>query len=245
MNNNIPITEEEIQEIDRYLSGELSAAEKQAFERRLETDNEWAAKCNEIRLLSVGVQETALRNQLDSFHENATSRQKPATVRSLGLVKKLAAAAVFIVLLSTIGWYFLYSRSSEEKLFAAYYQPDPGLATVMSVTDNYEFERAMVDYKTGAYTQALERWNKLYENNNTSDTLQYFIASAQLANKDPKAAIQLFDKIISGNNSVFINEAYWYKGLALLQLGKRQEAAIAIEKSNHVQKAALLNKIRD
>jgi tetratricopeptide (TPR) repeat protein len=245
VNNNIHITEEELQQIDQYLSGQSSPAEKEFFEQRLKTDSDWAAKFKEIKLLSVGIQETSLREQLDAMHKNTFGESKPTVVRSMRWVKKLAAAAVLFVVISTLGWFFFLKKSSEEKLFLTYYKPDPGLATVMSVSDNYEFERAMVDYKTGDFSGALERWKKQLQQNAGNDTLQYFIASAQMANKEQNSAMDLFDKVIANKNSVFNREAYWYKGLALLQQGKKQEAAMAIEQSDHPQKAALLLKLKD
>lgn len=245
MNNNIHITEEELQEIDQYLSGQLSPLEKEAFEQRLQADAGWSAKFNEIKLLAVGIREVSLRDQLDRLHNNLKLQDKPKVVRRMTWLKKLAAAAVLLIVISTLGWFFLFKKSSGEKLFATYYKPDPGLATVMGVSDNYEFERAMVDYKTGDFSAALERWQKQLQQNAGNDTLQYFIASAKLANKAQQEAIDMFDKVIANKKSVFNAEAYWYKGLALLQQGKTGEASMAISNSNHPQKAALLLKLKD
>lgn len=245
MNNNIQITEEELQEIDQYLSGQLLPSEKEAFELRLQADATWAAKFNEIKLLAVGIGEVSLREQLNSLHNNIRPENKPTVVHSMAWIKKLAAAAVILIVVSTLGWFLLFKKSSEEKLFATYYKPDPGLATVMGVSDNYEFERAMVDYKTGDFSAALESWNKQLQQNPGNDTLQYFIASAQMANKEQRAAIDMFDKVIANKNSVFNAEAYWYKGLVLLLQGKTAEASVAIAKSNHPHKEALLLKLKD
>src|SRR4051812_67312 len=125
-------------------------------------------------------------------------------------------AAAFIAAIITVGLYFANNQSAEEKLFASYYKADPGLATVMSVSDNYEFERAMVDYKTGNYSEALARWEKLAKENTMSDTLQYFIGSAYLAHNNPSAAVVYFDKVTAKPKSTFTDDAYWYKGMALL-----------------------------
>jgi tetratricopeptide (TPR) repeat protein len=245
VNNNTHITEEELQEIDQYLSGQLPPLEKEAFEQRLQTDTNWAAKFNEIKLLTVGIREASLREELDRIHNNLNPQDKPAIVHHMNWLKKLAAAAVLLIVISTLGWFFLFKKSSGEKLFTSYYKPDPGLATVMGVSDNYEFERAMVDYKTGDFSAALERWQKQLQQNAGNDTLHYFIASAQMANKAQDAAMVMFDKVIANKKSVFNAEAYWYKGLLLLQQGKKGEASIAIAKSSHPQKAALLLKLKD
>jgi Tfp pilus assembly protein PilF len=45
------------------------------------------------------------------------------------------------------------------------------------------------------------------------------------------------------NNSYFEKEASWYLGLCLLQQGKKKEAVEYIKRSDHAQKAALLQKL--
>lgn len=236
MNNNLNITEEELELIDNYLSGAVTADEKQLFEQRLQHDTGWSEKFNQVKLMSIGIQEAALKEKMQHWNINAST-----PVVRMWTFRKMAAACIILVG-SAISW-FLFKGSAEEKLYTAFYKADPGLATNMSVSDNYEFERAMVDYKTGNYTAALTRWNKLLTVNAGNDTLNYFIASAELANKNKEAAIVSFDKVINDSNSVFKSEAYWYKGLALLKQEKKQAAIQSIQQSHHPQKAALLLKL--
>ena len=241
MNTNVHFTEEELQLAERYLSGNMTAGEKKDFEQLLATNAAWNEKWNAIQLLLTGVQEAALRNEMQQWNQP----KKETPVKKITWLKKLAVAASIILVVSVAGWLLFLKPSASEKLFAGFYKQDPGLATKMSVSASYEFERAMVDYKTGNYTAALERWNKLSAANGGNDTLYYFIASAQLGNKETAAAIASFDKVTANKNSVFYGDACWYKGLALVRLGKQQEAIPYIQQSGHPQKAALLLKLNN
>lgn len=241
MNKNTNFTEEELQLAEQYMSGNMNIDEKAAFEKMLAADAAWNEKFIAIRLLITGVQEASLREEMQQWNE----KKMEVPVRSVSWMKSLAIAASIIIAISVVGWMWFFKKSANEQLYADFYKPDPGLATKMSVSDNYEFERAMVDYKTGQYKAALERWNKQLTANTGSDTLQYFIAAANLGDNNPELAIQYFDKVIEQTNSAFKIEAYWYKGLALLQQGKEQEAIAVIEQSAHPQKDALLKKLKD
>ncbi|RYD82847.1 MAG: tetratricopeptide repeat protein [Sphingobacteriales bacterium] len=241
MNNNINFTEEELDLADQYLSGQMSVEERIAFEQRLQNDSDWAVKFKEIQIMALGIQEASLRNEMQQWSQ----QKKAARVRSINGIKKIAAAAAILLSVSVLGWMLIFKKSGTEQLYADFYKPDPGLATKMSLSDNYEFERAMVDYKTGDYKAALERWNKLLPLEPANDTLHYFIATANLGVDNTAAALQFFNKVLQQNNSAFAGEAYWYKGLALLKQGKKAEAVTAIEQSTHPQKSALLQKLKN
>lgn len=245
MANNIHITEDELNLIDQYLAGQLTNQEKLAFEEQLSGNEAWKIKFNEVKLLSVGIQESSLREQLNDFHNHTMASKIIAPVKKMSWVKRLTAAASILFFISLLSWLFFFKPSAEEKIFASFFQPDPGLSTAMGVSDNYDFDRAMVDYKTKNYNAAIQSWSKLLETNAGNDTLHYFIGAAQIANKNETAAITHFDKVLQNTGSVFISEALWYKALALIKQGKKQEAIPLIEKTSHSQKQALLLKLKD
>lgn len=244
MNNSRYITEAELERIDKYLHQKLDEAELAVFEQRLATDMEWNEKVQEVKMLSLGIQEEALMNKLDVFHQavSAHTASKPKVIE-VNWVKRLAIAATLILGITTVSWLFFSQKTGTEKLYASYYKPDPGLATLMGVSDNYEFENAMVDYKTGDYTKALDTWLKMQQENPDNDTLQYFIASAYLAKEDEEQAAVYFDKVINRQESVFLQDARWYKALLLLKQGKKEEAVILLKATEHADKEALLRKL--
>lgn len=244
MNTNNNITPEELELIDSYLARELSQEDQSSFEKRLKEDTAWQSKVDDVRFLSIGIQEVVLEEKMNEFHATlSTTSIKPKTIE-INWYKTLAVAASFIVGVTTISWLIFFQQGSEEKLFASYYQPDPGLATLMGVSGNYEFDKAMIDYKIEDYPKAIEAWKKLLDTYPDNDTLNYFIGSAHLANEEAKKSLPYFDKVIAAKNSVFLQDALWYKGLALLSEGKKQEAIKHIEKTEHPEKDALLEEIK-
>jgi len=239
------IPPEELTLIEQYLLDELPPQEREAFTARLYQDSTLKAQVEEMRLLLVGIKEVSLEKQLNTFHrELSASEHQPATpAKSLSpWFLKIAAS---VVLLGALAWWVISQSNGPEKLFATYYTPDPGLITAMSSSDNYLFDRAMVDYKTGQYEAAIKAWQGLSTSKPNNDTLQYFIGSAWLALHEQEKAIPLFRKVSSAPTSGFWKEANWYLGLALLKEGKTEEALPYLEKSDHQEKQSLISKLKE
>lgn len=225
----------------------MSPEELRAFETQVAADDILKKRVEEMEFLFVGIQEAALQNQLNDFHKDLVSAEAPIVMakrKTFSLKTWIAAAAVLILAASSL-WWFLARKEGHEQLYANYFQPDPGLPTVMSTADNYAFERAMIDYKTGNYEAAIKAWSNMLTSQPNNDTLNYFLGSASLASQQTEPAMNYFEKVIAISQSAFIQDAYWYVGLAALKLGDKQKAISYIGLSNHPQKQQLLSKIAD
>ncbi len=245
MDTNYNISTDELQNIEQYLVGEAGAEERIAFENKMATDAAWAAKVNEVRLLLTGIETASLKDRLDSYH---TSIKKNQLHQSGGKVisfsRKLMMAASIALLVSILAWLFLLRENKYEKLYAAYYKPDPGLMSAMGVSGNYLFNKAMLDYKTGNYKKAIEEWSKLKTAMSPNDTLNYFLGAAQQADGNNEAAVALLQSIANDTVNPFYKEACWYTGLSLLKQGKTNEAIPYLEKSGRPESAELISKLK-
>lgn len=240
MSKNQSISQQQLEEIERFLKHEMPEEEREIFEARMKEDIELKKLTDEIKLLFVGIQEASLTENLTAFHSGLTEK-KSATIFKLG-TRWMVAASLFIIA-SVATWLLLTSDSDNEKLYSKYYQPDPGLMTAMGTTDNYPFEQGMVNYKSGEYKKALDSWSPLLVKNPSSDTLQYFIGVANHALGNDAAARQHIEIIVKDSTNSFYHDACWYLGLLLLKQGEMQAAKTYIEKSGHPQKTELLNAI--
>lgn len=238
------LSEEELAYIGDYLNDALDANERSAFEVRLREDLLFRQKVNEVRALLIGVREANLAEQLDSFHAGLQESTREATNRKplWRNITWLAAAA--ILLFAAIGfWFFWPGQPPEKQLFSQYYKGDPGLPTLMGTSDNYAFEEAMVDYKTGDFRKALEKWRPLLAESPENDTLNYFIGVAYLADNRPDSAVVFLNEVVNMPASVFRSDAYWYKALALLKQGKRTDALEVLSHTEHHAKDSLSHAI--
>jgi tetratricopeptide (TPR) repeat protein len=241
---NYDITPEEFDRIERYLLNRMDVEEYEAFQSNILKNRKLQDQADTLRLILLGVQESLLKDKMEEFHlplSATEERAKPSLAKIMPLKRWLVAAAIVLVV-ATGSWLIFFS-GSDEKLFSEYYKPDPGLITAMSTSDNYLFDRAMIDYKTGNYDSAVKAWEGLLVNKPENDTLNYFLGSSYLALENNKKATAHLQKVLAINNSYFEKEASWYLGLCLLQQGKKKEAVEYIKRSDHAQKAALLQKL--
>lgn len=238
MNDQHPISQEEWEQMEQYLAGQLSPAEHAAFEARMTTNATLRSQVEDARLLITGIRESVLEEKLQRFHE-----QLPIPIRKKGL--KLywyaAAAAVIGIIATTI---VMMQNKKDKGLYAAYFEPDPGLATAMGSSDNYTFNLGMIQYRSGSYQQAINTWRPLLQGRATADTLHYFIGVAMLSNNQTDSARYHLQQTLLDATTHFRSDANWFIGLSLIQQKNVTEARTYIEASTHPRKEELLARLK-
>lgn len=240
MNTRINISEDEFEELESLLLGTLKPEQQKIVEQKIAFDENYASKLNEVKLIITGIQENELKKHLQTLHQKESVIIKRSPVRRM-YFRWVAVAAIFVLVITLALGVF---TNRNDKLFAKYYQPDVGLMTSMGATDHYNFDVAMIEFKSGKYEDALIKWLDLRKGNENNDTLNYFIGSGYLALDSANESIPYFNQVIGLKSSVFQSEAYWYEGLALLKEGKSQEASQMISRSDHRFKEELVSKLQ-
>jgi tetratricopeptide (TPR) repeat protein len=198
-------------------------------------------KVQAVRLTILGINESVLTGKLNEYHQ-AVKPSQPVGGRIVRFSGKWAFAAAAVLLVCLGGWWAIRTLSTNQRLYSKYYQPDPGLMTLMSSgTNNYTFEKAMVEYKNGEYDKALKAWSTLLSKRPHNDTLIYFIGAASQAKADKTAAIEYLQRVAADSNSVFQKDACWYLGLAYLSIGEKDKAIGNLKRSEHPQSIALIH----
>ena len=242
------ITQEEFETIERYLTNEMTAEEQKAFVQKISGDPSLQQKVNEVRTLIDGIEASALKNTLDDFHKKlpqthskVVNKPKLITKSRKSKLPRYAIAAVLVIVFG-ISWFF-NATDSNEKLFAEYFTPDPGLPTTMSTTTNYTFFDGMVDYKQKKYQAAIDKWKPLLAEKPKNDTLQYFMGVAHLANGDENTAIPFLKKIQKQQESIFYKDSFYYLGMAQLKKGNIEEAKENLQQSEQNNTQEILSEL--
>jgi tetratricopeptide (TPR) repeat protein len=233
------ITQETFEQLESYILGQLEAAEAQALELRMQSDPVLEAQYREVRQLVAGIEQAALKEDLEKYHMEMV----PEVGRVVPFFSRyrLAVAAGLVLLLAALGWVIFQERNPYDRLYADFYLEDPGLITAMSAEGAYAFDRAMVDYKTGNYPAAITQWQSLLSVRPESDTLQYFLGAAHMANGALPLAVPYFQQVAARPQSAFASDSNWYLGLAYLKLGEVAAAREALLKTDRPEKEKILN----
>tara|TARA_R110002049_G_scaffold210990_1_gene382043 strand:- start:1212 stop:1949 length:738 start_codon:yes stop_codon:yes gene_type:complete len=240
------ISQEEFEHIEKYVNGKLDTIDLHKIEQRIQNDAEFKSKVEDIKIILTGIETQVLKEQLNMFHEDidkksTNSETKNTKVHTLNW-KRLLVAAVLII---AAGSFWFLNGNSNERLYAEYFSPDPGLPTTMSSTDNYDFYEAMVNYKQGDYKTAISKWEILQKSKPDNDTLNYFIGVAYLANKNESIAISFLEEATKNSEFALNNDAHYYLGLAYLKQGNIEKAKANFKFSDIDNSEDLLSKLND
>ncbi|MCH6233788.1 tetratricopeptide repeat protein [Cognataquiflexum rubidum] len=239
------ISQQEFERIESYILGLMTDEEKKSFEEELNLDPKLRANVKDIKVLLQEVERASLKESLDEYHSELKATPViPILPERQFKWKPLAIAASVLLLLAVSFWVFVGNSTENEKLFMAYYLPDPGMVTAMGTNTDYEFDRGMVDYKTGDYQAAITRWEKLLAQKPDNDTLNYFLGSAFLAVGNPDQAKAYLEKTAQVESSIFQKEAYWYLGLSLLKSEKTEEAIKFLQNSGRKEATEIIEKLK-
>ncbi|WP_299111551.1 tetratricopeptide repeat protein [uncultured Winogradskyella sp.] len=240
------ISQEEFEMIEAYINGQLSNEDLLAFEGRLKNEKLLALKVENIKTILTGIETQVMKEQLDEFHNNL-SHHKNETVVHQPKVKILhwKRIAVAAILMMSLGGFWIFNGNPNERLYAKYFTPDPGLPTTMSTSDNYEFYEAMVYYKQGDYKSAISKWETLQIAKPNNDSLNYFIGVAYMASKNETKAIPFLEKSTTNKSFTFLMDAYYYLGLAYLKTDHIELAKKNFNKSANKNSKALLSELAD
>lgn len=244
MENKKHISQEELERIEQYILGQMSTQEKVDFEKDLELSEEKKQNYLMVKSLISGIEEGAFREQLDMIHHEMDDKPEKEVIIKRIYPNWWAIAAAIALAIAAVVWVFFPQQTSHQNLFAQYYQEDPGLITAMSSESQYDFDRAMVDYKSGNYREAIRRWEGLSGQKPDNDTLSYFLGSAHLALAETDLAINYFEKVRSMPTGRFTDDNFWYLALAYLKEGRLEEAKASLEKTEHPLKDDLLQSLR-
>jgi tetratricopeptide (TPR) repeat protein len=222
--------------IDRYLNGAMEEEDKRSFLLLLDGDPALRQEFDKQEKLAELIRLAAMQEELQSIH--AEMEAAPAPVKRISDRWWWLAAAAILLFVIGRNLYIGSAHRPEEKLYAAWYDPEPGLPTLMGAGQNDNgLMEAMVDYKTRDYSSAIPRFRALLSNPGTpspgtshTDTVTFFyLASSYMAAGNYDSAYLIFGKLTAAGDH-YGQLAQWYEALTCLRLGKREEAVSFLQK---------------
>ena len=221
----------EIDDLQNYRRGRLSAAAQRAFEQRLETDAELRAELRQHENMqrAIGLGERAsLKAELQGLEAELVKPAKVVSLRRNRLRVWLAAASVVLLLLAG-GWLFreFNTATTPADLYATYYAPYPNVLDpiVRGEDDLTPRQRALASYEQGDYPQAAAQLAALPDAN--LDT-QFYQALSLLSSDRTGEAIALLDQLAK-SPSERRAQIRWYLALGYLRAENVEAARETLE----------------
>ena len=215
--------------MDKYANGTLSQAEIMEIEEIITSDPSFQSKLDMRKDISDSVNIVGnrdLRKMLNKLHSEVI--EKGSTSSNKGKVIKMIMAAAAVLLGSMViyqlGIFNKLNNSSDERSiqYASYYKPD--VTTSRSTDETREdFLLPFVSaYTDGDFNKVITIIEPYLENSNNEVKLIASIAALETG--DASMAMKLLDKILATEQYYYTDHANWYKALAYLQLGDKENA---------------------
>lgn len=199
---------------ENYLSNELSAEEKSAFEKQLEEDKEFASAFEIFKELNLHLENKfGNANELKAFKKNLKSiskghfKTKKSKVVAFKPWQYVIAASIAIL----VG---LFVFQNINPSFEDYDNPE--MATFIERGDvNENLKSAQDAFNSKNYKSAIPYFEAVLKENKSPE-IQYFYAMSLLEdNQFQKAETNLLE--LKSGTSIYKNKATWYLALSKLK----------------------------
>ena len=229
--------EERYELFERYLEGDLSDQEQMDFESKLKSDSNLAEEFemyksvrseisvkieSEDKLLSL--KETLDALNTEHFKEVETEESQPAEAKVVRMNRRVwltvaAAAAVLIAV------FLVFNPFQSE--WTNQYADLPTANFSERGTPEDDLLIAAESYNAGDYKKAVGAFTTYLATNPDDAEAHLFKALSMMGNSEYEDAIDELETIQSGN-SLFVEDAQWYRAIAYLQLGLNDKCLVVL-----------------
>lgn len=226
-----------LDELERFADGQLSEAEREAFEQRLAQDEELSAAYAAYEQFTADLRWVAGHETLQLRLRNLDKRldQQQAALASLPgrrpptRIRWGWLAAGLVLVLSVVGW-LLVRPLSPEQSWAHYYVPDPGLSEAAAQrSGNPLLIEAMRQYRDGHYPAALHSLRRIPASTVGDDTLLYYTGVLLLRQEEAGAARAYLTRATQQPASALTTKARYHLAMAQLRTGQGLQARTLLQ----------------
>jgi tetratricopeptide (TPR) repeat protein len=208
---------EDLEYIERYFLGNLTAGEMELFEKRCEGDPEFAREVSLYITMRAGIKQTLIDEKKEEFSKLYQNRDsKPIAVlrplRSRVMWSAVAAASLLIFL----SWMLFLKSDSPKELAEGYVKENLSSLSATMSEGSDSLQLGIAAYNAKDYNRAESIFRKLSKRKEfaveaTKDLGLTFLVRGQYDN-----ALEQFSAL-SDNHSLYANPGPFYKAVTLMQ----------------------------
>ncbi|MEM1318664.1 MAG: tetratricopeptide repeat protein [Bacteroidota bacterium] len=240
---------DQLHQIDRYLAGKMTEAERLRFEQRLSEDKDLSQALAQREALRASIEaygDRELKAKLKGIHRNI-HREEPAAAPPRRIGRWLAVAAAVLLLLA-LGYWLFPRSSSPEQLYAQYYAPYDIPFTSRGDNPDRMLQEAADYFGQEGYAIALPLFRQLLQKEPQQPSLRFAEALCLLEMGKLPEAERSFKQVVQLPNPFYLDHARWYLALIYLRQSQIYEARRELERlvrdsrADHHEEAKALSK---
>ena len=225
--------------IIRYHEGEMTDAERQAFEQDLNRDEKLQQLQADYEQAQSAVDTLAydeLRSKLRQMAQPSEVIEKPAASRKIFSLSRLVVAATLLLLVVAGAYLWWPMANTPANLAAAYYQA-PNFSSIRA-------EQASDDqWNTLTIAWQQENYAYIAQTLSNADSLKateiQLLAHTYYQQQKWESAIAYFTELIGEEDERYTPQAHWFRALSYLQQGEITKAKADLQQLLSGDQAAL------
>lgn len=234
--------EERTASIERYLRKELSQEEHTSFTAQLNTDHKLRRELQLHRELHESIGDSQLQQFTDLIQEREKAYFEDQDQRQIRRFRqyRTLAAAVSVLLIIGLGYWYLQRPPAPETLFATYYEAyhAPGTFRGQDPSDLEDnFLLGLARYDEALYAEAANYFSRTLEKDPGKDLAIFLRGLSYLETANFDLAERDLQAVIADEESLFQEQAGWYLGLLYLRQGDTEQARQAFEQLGNSARA--------
>jgi hypothetical protein len=167
-----------------------------------------------------------IREALQNIDDRIRLRSLIRQIQKHNQLVRYAIAAVLLVGLSSVIYYFWQKGKPNEVIFAESFQPYPRTPLPRGEQPRGKLEEAMSQYSRKDYGGALKLFEDLLTSESEKTPIHFYTGVSYLAKNNPQRAITSFQKVLEDEGSPFKEPAEWYLGLAYLKANDLEQSKL-------------------
>lgn len=228
---------EQLEKIIKYLGGEVTGDEKQAFEKKLGEDVSLQEKLNLVKDIDATLTDENLFSFVTKIQQISSSvNRKQSSItknrideeKTIFTLKRrfLSVAAVLLIFAISSIFYLNFAGPKNERIYNQFYQKyESSLITRSGTNETNDLIIAIQLYDKGKYKDAIARFTNLLQKDNSNTTAHFFMGLSYMETKTYDKAIKSFNTIMAEKDTAFIEHAEWYMALCYVRTNQKKQAS--------------------
>lgn len=224
----------DIEKIEKYIDGELGNEDLFNFKNLLSNNPDIKRNYNlslEINKSILEEDVIALRETLDYIYEdNSIVKRTSSVFTRTRFLYSVAASIALLIATGGLVQRLNNSNIDNQAIYEKYYSPYEISVTYRS--GNTEMDRLLFNafehYEEKNYEQALVLFEEVLQSREKDMATNLYSGISYMEEERYQKAETSFNKIISNNNNLFIEQAKWYLALCYLKTEKNEDAHVIL-----------------
>ncbi len=230
-------TSRSIQEIDKFLNGELEGVSLEEFTEEWMDNKGLKAEVRMVQEIDDALRETAifrLREKLKSLSREIVNNEKRSFVpveRSASNPRKAGMVAAVLVFALGLSFVFRFIGSGDRDLYHRFYAPPSVMTTFRSTGSLPEtnLREGLKYFQQAEYSKALGCFLKIEETGNGNPSATFYAGASYQGLEEYHKAVEQYEHLLNSRENLFMEQARWYKTLCFVALGDHTLALAELE----------------